>query len=828
MRVSTGFALFFALALPASGHVLDKTNLQIGVGEQTTFTLSDASGCFAEIQAIVNDPSIARVSPDEDVIAMNQTFTVTGLKAGSTHITVYWEANDGYSCYDQGNARVNVTVTGAEPEVLVASRPSGIAQETSVGGSSESFALANVGGAPSAVTLTPAGGFFSLAPTTATIPAGASQVFTITGIAQPQGFYEGSIVVSGPGVPANTSIPVRLISANRPSEPPLPRPTNNRVDLTTNAATITFTNDGPGTVRGVFFSDVPWIIPPQGVFQFGGHSSSEVQIGIDPASRPAEISVAGSLGLQYLLSPGEIAKTDGSEGPIGAHDSVGTSTTTVSVVSTAPPGASPATIPPLGPQEVALFAPGIGRIVGSVGLYISDVTLTSLLPTGDLRNVRLYYTPIGGNSLTTNIATVSPTLATPLGDLVKGVFAGDAQIGSLQVRTPDVANLSVTASIFNSSDPLGTFGTGIPIFRSDRGVRPGEQLVLTGLRKTATSHTNLYVQETSGNPTSTRITWLAADGSNLGQRSVELGPFAVALLNDPLPNGAVSAVVEHESGAAGTFAAYATPVDRASGDFWAVADWVRQYGANPFLPLIVPVAGHAPGANNTQFRTDISVVNSGTSPGSGTLRYTDSNGATFDRDLTLAAGQTLVYEDVTQSLFGIEANTVGYLRFTPGTGSLRMTSRTYNLVADGSTYGSGVPAQPLAAALSVGQRRRFGGIDDSALATINAGRPATFRSNVGLVEASGQPVRLRATLNYTVPSALVTAFGSATKEYTLQPGQFRQVQRIATDILGGFRASFGDLRNMQLEIEVLEGPGSVLLFVSTTDNGTGDSILRTE
>lgn len=829
MRITNTIFLLFLLALPASGHVLDKTSIRIGVGETETFTVSDQSGCRADLRAVAAQPNIATVSPTTTSFQVMRTYTVHGVSPGETHVTAYWDANDGYYCIDQGSARVEVTVTGAEPRIIVSTLPRGLAQESNVGGATESFRLANTGAGETSVTLTPSGDFFQVSPTTATIAPGRSQSFEITASARAPGFYRGSVAVSGAGVPPNLVVPVRLVAANRPSTPPRPRPLTNRIDVTGNTAIVTFTNDGPGTVRGVFFSDVPWIIPPEEVFQFDGNTTAQVQFGIDSSVRPPEISVAGSLGLQYLLSPGEIAK--GAAAIEGAGASTGTSTTSVNVVSTSPPGSSPAAIPPLSAQEIALFAPGIGRIVGSVGLYISDLTMTSLLAEADLQNVRLYYTTGEASAaLTSNIATVSSTLATPLGDLVKTVFNGDAQIGTLQVRTPDVADLSVTASIFNSSNPAGTFGTGIPIFRSDRSVQPGQDLVLTGLRKTDTSHTNVFIQETSGNASAARITWMAADGSSLGQRSVSLTPFSMEIVDQSVvPSGAVSAIVEHEPGAAGAFTAYATPVDRSSGDFWAVADWVRHYGANPTQPVVVPVAGHAPGANNTQFRTDVSIVNSGATAGSGTLTYRDTGGTTIDRIIDVPAGQTVAWEDVTESLFEIAGNTVGYLRFTPSSGTLRMTSRTYNLVpATGATYGTGVPALPLGAAIGAGQSRRFGGVDDASVTTINAGSPATFRSNVGLVEVGGQPVTIRATMHYTVPSALVTAFGTATKELTLQPGEFRQIQRISQDILGEFRASFGDLRNLQLDFEVIGGSGSVLLFVSTTDNGTGDSILRME
>jgi hypothetical protein len=36
------------------------------------------------------------------------------------------------------------------------------------------------------------------------------------------------------------------------------------------------------------------------------------------------------------------------------------------------------------------------------------------------------------------------------------------------------------------------------------------------------------------------------------------------------------------------------------------------------------------------------------------------------------------------------------------------------------------------------------------------------------------------------------------------------------------------MRNLELEFQVVGGTGTVVPFVTTTDNGTGDTILRTQ
>ncbi len=828
--LAKSFALLF-LAAPLLAHTVTPTTLQIEAGQQATFNVT---GCQASLTATSANSGVATVNPPGPLTATAQTFTVSGVAAGTTHITVTWQGLDPYYCSDNESARVDVTVTAsAQPEVIVASLPRGLAQETNMAGAVEQFTLANVGDAATTVTLAQGGAFtgYDLSPTTAALQPGAQQTFTITGRAQPQGFFEGFVTVTGAGVPPGTTIPVRLVSANRPSEPPSPRPATNRVDVGAapgepQTGTVTFVNDGPGTVRGVFASDVPWIIPPTGVFQFAGFGSATAEFQIDLSLRPPDTAATGNLSLQYLLSPqGKTAW------PIAMNGSTGVSTTLVTIVSTQTPPPTDAVIPPLGTGEIALFAPSIGRVRGASGQYISDLAVTSLSRVADVRSVSLYFTPIGGASKQVTLPGVSRSLASPLGDLVKSAFEADSQLGSLQVRSVDIANIGVAANIFISDNELGSFGTAIPIFRSDRSATPGERLVLSGLQKDADVYTNFYVQETSGTPARVRASWLGPTGVVLGSTSVDVPGFGVSFLGNALPPGAVAAVLELDTGSGGAFSAYATGQDTRSEDFWATPDWASYYDWNGAEQLLIPIAGSTPGANNTNFRTDLAVSNAGTTLATATLRYRTVAGLVVDRVVQLTAGETRVYEDVARSLFETTEDSIGYIVFTPliGTGTMRVTSRTYNLVPDtGATFGTGVPAIPVSAVLQPGGLRRIGGFDDASIETFVAGTPATFRTNLGLVEVGGQPATVRVTLHYRVPSSRVTAIGSASKEYALAANQFVNVSRIANDILGAFRQSLGDLRNLQIDIEIVAGTGSVLPFITTVDNGTGDSILRTE
>jgi hypothetical protein len=415
-------------------------------------------------------------------------------------------------------------------------------------------------------------------------------------------------------------------------------------------------------------------------------------------------------------------------------------------------------------------------------------------------------------------------------DVVKNVFGNDAQVGSLQIRSASADKLAVSTNIFNSSNPAGTYGTAIPTFRSDRGVGPGDRLVLTGIRQDARAHTNFFVQETAGVGVSVQTEFLDQNGSTIGMRSDTVGPFALSQINSAAPTGTVAAILTNSSSGSAKFLAYATPVDNLSGDNWSVVDWSRQFGYSGSDAVIIPVAGVLQGANNTFFRTDVTITNTTSSQASGMLQFFPRSGSPSSRPVTLGARQSTILNDVIGTLFGAPNGSVGYVLFTPSAGTFAITNRTYTTAAGQSaTFGSAAPTLPLNGSLKAGALRAIGSLEDATRSTIVAGRPATFRTNFGVLETSGNSVTVRVTLRFNYPAGgKLQAVGSAFKDYTLAPNQFLQLNGIAAELLGASRDTLGDLRGMEADFQVINGNGAVAVFTSSIDNGTGDSILRTE
>ena len=757
-----------------------------------------------------------------------RTASITWSAAGSAIVSVSNSGCPGLS------ASHNVSITGAPAAVSVTSFPSVLVQEPGSGGASSTFSVTNDGDTATSLSLSQQGNFFTVAPMTFALGPRATQLVTITGTPQPANAHRGSVSLAGAGVPTGTSVPIVLLSVAAPTSSPKVTGSANRVDVTADPGTspsgsVSFRNDGAGTMTGVLASTVPWLIPQGGLVTIPAGSSSILTFSVDRSRRPDSESPLGSVSGDLQLVFRTAASGKGVSNNGGATN---VSVATVSVVDTAKPGVTTGGIPPLLPGEVALFVPGVGHVTGSVGVFLSDLSLVNTASFSAITDARLFYTPLGGAAQAQILTLASLASAQPfaLADVVKTVFNNDSQIGSLQIRTKDISKLSVAANVFNVSNPAGTYGTALPVFRSDRAVAPGGKLYLTGLRRDASSHTNLYLQETAGLGVTINTEFISASGSVVGTRSDTLAPWVLIQLGRIVPDGAVAAVLTNAPSSPGRFLAYATPVDAASGDTWAVGDWRLQGGFSGGEQVLIPIAGALHGANSTYFRTDIAVMNTGSAATSPTLRYYNRSGPTIDKVVTLAPLESLILNDVVTTFFGVAGDSAGYLTVTPPAGGiLAVTSRTYTTVInDVATFGTGVPTRSLSASLRPGDVRQFGGVDDASLQSISAARPATFRTNFALVETSGDTAAIRVTIRFLTVSGKVSATVVASRDFGVGPRQFQLFGNVTREVLGAARELYGDLRNLQIEFAHIGGNGTVEVFLAAVDNGTGDTILRVD
>ena len=145
-------------------------------------------------------------------------------------------------------------------------------------------------------------------------------------------------------------------------------------------------------------------------------------------------------------------------------------------------------------------------------------------------------------------------------------------------------------------------------------------------------------------------------------------------------------------------------------------------------PLVVwvPVASHVKGLNNSQWRTDLGLLNIGSVAVNVQIEFYSSSGV-VNAMTSVAAGAQSILTDVvgTGLLDSSGSGAVAILSYQP----LRVTSRTYNQVAsDASCYANGTQGQDYPAVVAsdglvAGQSAYLAGLTEN----------ASYRTNIGVV-----------------------------------------------------------------------------------------------
>lgn len=236
--------------------------------------------------------------------------------------------------------------------------------------------------------------------------------------------------------------------------------------------------------------------------------------------------------------------------------------------------------------------------------------------------------------------------------------------------------------------------------------------------------------------------------------------------------------------------------------------------------FIVPAAAAAAGANDSVFRTDVWMANVSPVPQSYEIWFTQSGiaAAKLSSSVTvqLQPGETVTFADILAEWFGVgdDPGATGWIEIRPldtalgtafDTGSAAsptiVTSRTYN-VSDSGTFGQHVPSVRF---------DRFVGAGDGALSFQQISESSGFRTNIGIVEASGRAARVRVTVYGSDGAA------SGSLELDVSGGQHVQ--------LNGLEQTVVPFVGSRIEVEVISGEGRITAYASVLDNLTNDPSL---
>jgi len=701
----------------------------------------------------------------------------------------------------QTTQRVN-----APAEVVITDQPNGIVQIDRVEVATDSFTLTNFGDTATTISLERTEDFFTIEPQQFQLAGGASQIVTIRSLPRDAGTYNGYVGVHGDGIVGEGIAYVVLLSTTRPAGTVIATPVASRIELvgipgSDEVGTVQFRNTGTAQLTGILVSDQPWVEVPTERITIDPGTTGTVSIRVVRSKRPnvLEGALVANVSLIYV--------SGGESSHISTHDTSTVSVSKVTIVDTTKPPTAPGSLPPLAPGQIPFFIPGVAS-TPSIESHLSVINAAGATAISDLK---LYFT----KGAQTTIASLQPlgfTQSINLVNLVNSVYGNTDSTGTLQIRSGKWSDLSSSAKVTAVSG-AATYTGAIPIFRGDRSIGVGSRLYLTGLAAPG----DVFVQDTGGGNASVHTEFRDASGNTVGARDDMLAPFGLLELSNAIPANAATAIIANVSGGS-TITAYAR-LRNASGDTWSIVDWSRFYGYVRGQSVRIPFAdGAQPGGGGTKrrsvrttattpsSRTDVVIYNPGTSEERATIQIIESSGNVIERSVMVPAGATVTTQDAAQPA----TSPVAHIVVTPVHGNdLVVTARSI-----GATGGSAIPVVSATAGLRLGQSQLFSSLDDS----------AATRTAYGFTESSGATVKVRARIVIDSASQLVAI--STTRTFTLAPREQVYLPELVKSFAGDARNTlFGDLHNLTLEVEVIEGSGSVVPFVIATDTASGDTTM---
>ena len=439
--------------------------------------------------------------------------------------------------------------------------------------------------------------------------------------------------------------------------------------------------------------------------------------------------------------------------------------------------------------------PSSARVQGDGTFWTTDLSLRNAGTAAATATVKFLGHSGDGSAGAEIPVTLAAGESRAWNDVLSTLFGLSADWGPILVRSES----SGLVVLGQTSTPGGggTFGQSVPAFA------PGDLVGATprsivGVRQDASFRTNLMLANATETALDVDVALLAEGGATLASLRVPVGPLSFAQRNVAsdlgIPNVTRATFLLSTPTAGGRFAAYASTIDKATGDPRTLLPGAVGGGAW-LLPSSARVQG-----DGAFWTTDLTLRNTGTAAMTAILRFLGHSGDGRNGpevEVPLEPGEARTYVDVLGNLFGLESD-YGPIRVSPSEAGLVVQGQTFT-PGGGGTYGQSVPAVPSAGLIGAVPRSIVGVRQDT-----------LFRTNLMLANAGESPI--------DVDVALFAASGGAplaTRRVPVGPLGFAQLN-VASDlhIDGVAGAAF-----------VLSTPspgGAFAAYASAIDRATGD------
>jgi hypothetical protein len=568
----------------------------------------------------------------------------------------------------------------------------------------------------------------------------------------------------------------------------------------------------PGFPDGTFpFAatvDKPWLqvmpssglLPPEGI---------DLTVTADPTNLPN-----GTQTGTVLVTIGS------SSGPIRTN---GTTTVSVPVSISLVTPVSP-TKPIDEPPPNALIIAAVGHLDGINSRWQSDVSVSNIASSS--AQYELTFTPDDpAKGVKQTIITAGAQATVALSDIVRNWYGvgslGETANGVLEIRPlsgsgktgSDQVNVSLTtvasSRTYNvtSNGTLGEFIPATPfanfIGRVTDSGKLATVLGLQQIRQSDNFRTNLGLVEAAGKPVSVLASVFDPSGKKVLDIPVDLKANEQRQLNSflaqnkiALSNGRIEVKV---TGGDGKVTAYASVVDNRSGDPYLVAPVaLGQTNADTYvLPGVANV-----NTGLAAWRTDMTILNSGTVPQLATLTFyaQGSSDTPKSTSMTVNPGELKVLDNVLPSFLST-TNAGGAVHVTtPIPSNLVVAGHTYDLTTNG-TKGQFIPAvTPIESA----------GKGDRDLQILQVEDSSRYYTNVGIAEVTGKPV--------TVEVAVVLPDSKVSPKVQIPLAANGFFQQALIQAIG-----LSNVYNARVTVRVIDGDGKITAYGSVIDQKTKDA-----
>lgn len=388
-----------------------------------------------------------------------------------------------------------------------------------------------------------------------------------------------------------------------------------------------------------------------------------------------------------------------------------------------------------------LVLPGVARLPGAFSSYwLTDLVIYN--PLDAKQDVDIRFVPMGQDISIAASAVTRLTLEAReirvVTDALQSLFGVETGGGALHFMPAE--GMNVTGRTYSKAGPgSGTFGYGALAIDIFNAAGPRFPLSFAGAFPGPSFRTNILLTDTSGRGAEGQLQAFGVGGA-MGSDAVRVATPTHGVIQ---ANGVSTmlGLAPHQSGGLvvqptrGTIIPTVVAIDNRTND--------PTYFP-PDLPTsiirAIPAIGHLDGAHGSRFRSDLFLLNLSPTVQQVTLEVKKWDTADAPRSITfsLLPNEARVIEDALFRLFNLEGIArLRYWTFGPDSRGVRVTSRTYNIDANGGTFGCLIPPLNSFQSVTAGEALEIVGIVGG----------TGFRTNIGLVDltpvSNGRTVGVR-------------------------------------------------------------------------------------